>query len=147
MAEGIYFCSNSADMLKLSFDCTAANLPDVPEANESLKDLLVGFKMIPARDGMALYNALQVPLVSQYLEEFLLEDLPDSFTPESFIRLGAGPARVVLIIGDRLTRELELSIYDTRDEFASDLPKLHLAAPGHSDMFLAVLSASQPPHK
>lgn len=134
-------------MLKLSFDCTAVDLLDSPEPIENLAALIIGLKMVPPRHGKALNEALQVPLVSQYLEEFLMEDPPDSFTPESYIRLGAGPTRVVLIIGDRLTRELELSIYDTRDEFASDLPKLHLAAPGHSDMFLAVLSASQPPNK
>lgn len=134
-------------MLKVSFDCSAVNLPDSPEPDENLASLIIGLKMVPASHGRALNDALRVPHVSQYLEEFLMEDLPDSFTPERFIRLGAGPTRVVLIVGDRLTRELELSIYDTRDEFAADLPKLHLAAPGHSDMFLAVLSASQPPTK
>lgn len=134
-------------MLKISFDCAAVNLPDTPEPNENLAALIIGLKMVPASHGRALDYALRVPKVSQYLEEFLTEDLPDSFTTGRFIRLGAGPTRVVLITGDRLTRELELSIYDTRDEFDSDLPKLHLAVPGHSDMFLAVMSASEPPHE
>ena len=134
-------------MLKLSFDCAAVNLPDSPESNENLADILVGFKMVPTRHFIALHHALRVPQVSQYLEEFLTEDLPDSFTPKKFIRLGAGPQRVVLIIGDRLTRELELRVYETRDEFDSDLPELRLAAPGHADMFLAVMAASEPPHK